>query len=1078
MDKKSGPAFVKGFSKLSLAACFSSLFLPQASSAADPRLVETQRNLQSIYQRIQQKYAAFEVEQAIQAQQLERQVADTEPSTIRHNIDDSSAISTWPAALPADDQSSRFSPGEELILSLTVNGTELTSIFATKTEQGLQVGLGDLTQILEFPIDVNLTDVTAEGWFFEENNRFSLGRLRDGRLEINLNRRQSHVAAEGYHIGDDLYIELNDFVEWFGLEYTLLEERLVLAMTSKRAFPSELRKSRQRQQIFSTGSSRSVLPLKESGYQVFSPPMLDIQISAQETEQVFSPPASDPDAAPRKNRSRSANYSVLASHDLAYLNAELFLAGNKDDSLNAAWLTLSRQSDAADLLGPLHATEYAFGDVVPVNAGLGMTQAMSRGLSFTNTPLTQLADNRRVNITGEIQVGWDIELYRNGVLLAQQFNVSDGRYEFNDIELEFGSNDFELLFYGPQGQIETRRESYLVDGNTVRGGEGTYRFSLVEVGESVFNMDPYTQDPTKRGVLASTVLDVGVTDWLALSLGSAIFEPKLGDVSQFYSVGANASLGRYGLLSARYLLDVDLHQSADFLYRTRLYNTSYNFGFRRTENLANPTVDGDYTDQITVQMSGSLLRNTRTPISYQNNWQRIESNDGHVRQQAHNILGLGTRLGYFTHNVSWEKGLTGSDYFSPSPITDNELVYGGLQYRKSVGRLHTRLFGNYSIRPEQEMDSYGGAFNISWTNNFNTELRYAQYTRADNYQLNLGLNWRRDAFTLSTNGGYNEDGSWFAGLSLRFSLGYEPLEGALYTSGRPIAQAGGASVRVFEDLNMNQRWDDGEPLIEGAKVRAVQAHRQATTNKAGVAVLSSVYNQTLTDIVVDESTLDGPFMITTIPGKAIKARRGYLERVEIPVVKAGELEGVVYLHDDAGEAGAAAYVGVNLINADNQIVASTRSEFDGYYLFTDVKPGHYQVKIDDAYLDRRQLKPTEKRVEFSSRGDVIEGVDFVLNPLEQAHGYVAAAGYFDTAEMLKLYYHLARQRAGQQFVQTPFYIRQPAQASQKGGFILGLAYFPGDQVPGSEAEKNAQQTCELLSQHQLRCDVQYHNFKY
>lgn len=1088
MGKKSGSATAKGFKELTLAACFTTIFLPQNSAAADPRLVDINRNLQSIHQRIRQKYAAHDTHLASLAAQAERQQAAAPADEVRHVFDVVAEEATNnrlpdvsltpPQHLIPATGDSRFAPGEELILSLTANDVELTSLFATKSQRSLQIGLGDLTQILEFPIELNLTQVAAEGWFFNEGNRFSLKQLEDGRLEVRASRKTFYVPVDDYLAEGDLYVELDDLAQWFDLGYQLHEERLVLALSSKQKFPVEMRKSRQRQQIADTGQKRSVLPIKDSSYKAFSPPMLDIQLGAQEANYVFPPSVSDPTAAPREVRSSSANYSVLASHDLAYLNAELFLAGNKDDSLNSAWLTLSRQSDAANLLGPLHATEYAFGDVVPVNAGLGMTQGISRGFSFNNTPLTQLADNRRVNITGEIQVGWDIELYRNGVLLMQQFNVSDGRYEFNDIDLEFGNNDFELLFYGPQGQIESRQETYIVDGNTVRSGEGIYRFSLVEVGESVFDMDIYSQDPSQRGLLGSTVLDLGLTDWLSVSVGSAIFEPKVGDIAQFYSLGANASLGQYGLFSARYLLDVDQRQSADFLYRTRFYDTSYNLGFRRTENITDTAPPDEYTDQITAQMSGRLFRNTRMPISYQNSWQRIERSNGLVTEQAQNSLGFGSRLGHFSHSLSWQKGMDTGIILNPTLPTNHEAVRGGLNYRKGFGRLHTRLFANYSIRPQQELDSYGGSLNVNWTNNFNSELRYSYVTLADTYQLNLGMNWRKDAFTLSTTGGYSENGAWYAGVGLRFSLGYEPLQGNVFTSGRPIAQSGGASVRVFEDLNMNQYYDEGEPLIEGARVRAVQAYREARTNEAGVAVLSSIHNQTLTDIIVDESTLDGPFMITATPGKAIRARKGYLEQVELPVVRAGELEGVVYQQAEDGESEVAPYVMLNLIDRQQKVAATTRSEFDGYYLFTDVKPGQYQLRVDEAYVDRRELKPSEQRVEFSSQGDVIEGVDFVLSPLDQATGYVAAAGYFDSAEMLKLYYHIVRRRAGQHFAQTPFYIRQPTQQGKKGGFILGLAYFPGEQTLGSNAEKSAQQTCAAMAQLQVRCDVQYHNFKY
>ena len=111
---------------------------------------------------------------------------------------------------------------------------------------------------------------------------------------------------------------------------------------------------------------------------------------------------------------------------------------------------------------------------------------------------------------------------------------------------------------------------------------------------------------------------------------------------------------------------------------------------------------------------------------------------------------------------------------------------------------------------------------------------------------------------------------------------------------------------------------------------------------------------------------------------------------------------------------------------------------------------------------------------FTSEGDVIAGVDFVLRPLDEAAGYVASAGKFQSPEMLKLYYHLLRKKLGTQFIQTPFYIKHP----NKGGYELGLAYFAGAPKTGSDAERKANQACTGLSKYKIQCEVQYQDFKY
>src|SRR5690606_12381186 len=174
---------------------------------------------------------------------------------------------------------------------------------------------------------------------------------------------------------------------------------------------------------------------------------------------------------------------------------------------------------------------------------------------------------------------------------------------------------------------------------------------------------------------------------------------------------------------------------------------------------------------------------------------------------------------------------------------------------------------------------------------------------------------------------------------------------------------GSVAVRVFEDTNMNGVFDADERPIENATVNAVQAYRQTKTNESGVAVISSLQNNSVTDIVVDESTLDDAFMIRAIPGVAIKARKGYVDTVDLPVVRAGEVEGVIYQKDKTGETVPAPYIMLNLVDKKDKVAASTRSEFDGYYLFTNVKPGTYHLAVDEDYIDRKGLKEAKKQLD-------------------------------------------------------------------------------------------------------------------
>ncbi len=1076
MSEKSRHPGAQHLKDIALTTCILTAFFPSSASPANTNLNQINSDLQAIYKRIQQKYAAADAQPNGPSKPA---TAPLPPPASQQQIDDPGFLGgeiadNLGSGGTAAATSSRFLPGEELILSTRVNGEELASLFAVTTPKGLRLGLGDFAQIVEFPIYVDPQKASADGWFFSEKNTFHLQRLEDGRLEVQANNKTYYVAPDDYELSDDFFIEQTDLAKWFGLSFKLDEGNLALDVSANNKFPVEVRLARrQKSNINHMAVSESVMPLQESGYTLFSPPMVDIQTSASHSKLVIPVTDTNGNTQEVASSQTNTNYSILASHDLAYLNSQLFINGNNYDALNTAWLTLSRQSDTGELLGPLGATGYEFGDIVPFNAGFGSTQGLGRGFKLSNTPLSQLADNRKVNISGPIQEGWDVELYRNGLLIDQRQAISGGRYDFNDVPLDYGPNDFQLIFYGPQGQMETKTESYIADSNTVSSGEGMYRFSLTEVGESVFNLDQFADDPSQQGLMATTILDYGITDWLAVTGGTSVFQPRAGDTQEFVTLGTNANMGSFGLFSANYLRDQDNQNSVDLNFRTRLLNTSYSLHGQRTQILDINTNQTQTTENLGASMSGRLFAKSMLPLSYQNSWQQTSFSDGRKNDYFQNSLAVGGAFGYINNSLAWQRGYS-DDLTMPEDLNSGDRVLGSLQYRKNFGHLNSRFFTNYSLKPTKELYAYGGAFNYNWSANFNSELRYTYSTASDLYQLNLGLNWRKEPFYITTNAAYNQNGTWTAGITLRFSLGYEPIERRIFTSDRPLAQSGAVAVRVFEDANMNGVFDNDERPIENAKVRAVQAFREEKTDKQGVAVLSSIYDNTTTDIIVDESTLDGPFMISAKPGVAIKARKGYIDKVDMPVVHAGELDGIIYQKNAAGESEPAAYIMLNLIDDKLQIAASTRSEYDGYYEFTNVKPGRYQLKVDENFTDRRSLKPGKKQLDFSSKGDLITGVDFVLRPLDEAHGYVAVAGHFDTATMLKLYYHILRRRLGGTFVQQPFYIKQP----NNGGYLLGMAYFPGPQAENSDAEKQTQDACAPLVLNKVTCEVQYQDFKY
>ncbi len=197
------------------------------------------------------------------------------------------------------------------------------------------------------------------------------------------------------------------------------------------------------------------------------------------------------------------------------------------------------------------------------------------------------------------------------------------------------------------------------------------------------------------------------------------------------------------------------------------------------------------------------------------------------------------------------------------------------------------------------------------------------------------------------------------GLNSLFSLGWEPQEDDLYIDRIRLAQNGVISVRVFQDLNLNGRYDQDEPPVVGAMVKGTQVYRRALTNNKGVAFLRGLPTYRTTDIELVVGSLEDPYWLPSHLGISITPRPGFVETLDIPVVTTGEIEGMVYQKDGRGGEKPVAYAPLVLLDEQGKIAQRGESEYDGFYLFMNVLPGKFRVEIDKQYIKEKKLYPLE-----------------------------------------------------------------------------------------------------------------------
>jgi hypothetical protein len=103
------------------------------------------------------------------------------------------------------------------------------------------------------------------------------------------------------------------------------------------------------------------------------------------------------------------------------------------------------------------------------------------------------------------------------------------------------------------------------------------------------------------------------------------------------------------------------------------------------------------------------------------------------------------------------------------------------------------------------------------------------------------------------------------------------------------------------------------------------------------------------------NSLPDPYMFPARAGVEVVPRPGRTHRSVFPVVAVSEVEGHAYFQ--GGDANrAVSNVQLQLVDAKSNVVASVRTEYDGYFFMERVAPGQYRIRIDPDQAAKLNIK--------------------------------------------------------------------------------------------------------------------------
>lgn len=853
-------------------------------------------------------------------------------------------------------------PDDEPLLLHGIAGKDRVNlrqdIYTVKRDGRLMISLGDFANAAELAISVDADKGTAAGWFIREDQRFSLDA---GKKEATIIGKTIPIPPEDIEVdGRDILVSAETLEKWFGLSFDYNFSDLALIIATAQPLPVE--ESWRRGQYHSSriySENKASLPQMATPYEMLSQPYVDATVGANWSRSPGSEPV------------KGAQWSSIISGDVLGFNAQTFASGSaRVPYLSTARFTLGQQDTEGNLLGPLHATSFQFGDVTSVSPPLIGGGAQEQGFIAGNRPL-YTSTQTTTEISGDALPGWDVELYRNDSRIDIRRVDKTGRYVFETVDLIVGDNDFKLLFYGPHGEIREEHRHIGVLPSQLSQQKGYYSASITRNNLTTWQREKPTGPGTGDINLAATY-EKGIGPLGTASLG----------IRRRSDQGEQRVFTQAGLAS--YFLDTffntDVGYDVQQKDNTAAFSARHNFGRQsallqytwasENYNVAAANTGGATKNTFRSSLSGPLFdkllfldrTNYTFSSTYSDYWNDI--------QQYGLSSGLSTRIGsnLLSAGFQYNRNIDENGAIQDSSNLDTAgrgFAFGGIW----------RLESSYELKPIMRLIKHNLEYSYDIGNNIDlaSQIEYKpdpSYTRGA-----LSVNWRLPKATVSPRIETDTLRNLQMGVDVHFGLGADPFSKRYDIYNAYMADAGGVAARVFLDKNGNGYFDKGDELMPEVMVKALQAHRSAISDESGVAFIPDLQKNHLTDIVVDPATFKDSYNISLFEGVSVSPHPGSVAKIEFPVVVAGEMDGQAGYSETENAQGK--NIEISLVAPDGTVEKSSVAAFDGYWSLSTIRPGiYYLVATPDEGSAPGYLLP--KTIAFDAMGSTYFGQNVAL----------------------------------------------------------------------------------------------------
>lgn len=869
--------------------------------------------------------------------------------------------------------------GEILLMEIAVNGDKglafAEPVLGLKQGEDILLSLYDFVNVAQFAINVKPDEKIAEGWFIREHRKFKL----DGHaMTISADDRTYPLAAGDVQFEDsDILVRGGVLAQVFMYQgkASLRYQRLSISTSDK--WPAIERLERLRRlkgDILPPPSA----PRLDDPYQWISIPSIDVSTVYEYSK--------DGEKDGRKTEAeKKRNHNIVMNGDFLKHSTRVVTSGDEEHPVQTASAILSRQSDENNLLGPLKAREYQFGDVSSVSVPGGVITGGGVGMRVTNKSPLMTTDDITI-LEGDIPPGWDAELYRGLQMVDSLSNVENGRYRFENVYLSAGENMFRVLKFGPMGEVQEEEIPIYSTPALLATNPNIYDVSVNLAETKLWTREP-SDDQDKYTPIVAGTWERRVGSESSVKAGLATAQAD-GQQKTYLHLGGATYIAET-VLNAGLSADVDGSVMGSIAARRRILEQEVRLAAEYTGADYGSISDAEIPSKygLDFNMRGGLPRIADFSLGNYSLLARYEEDETGTgtRQLGGNWA---YRMGQLAFNHSLRHNLNfygETDVISPitglpmPPRDDRESFRGVSSVMGTLWRTRWRASVNYDLDPAFDVTSYNLELNRHLVGDFSGRLVVSHKPEERFTEGEAQLKWNHEDFTLTPGIKYNTDRDLTAYVSANFSLAYDPYSSAVEMSYKKLSETGGISAFVFLDKDGDLVFSEGDEPIQDAVVSAIHSRRRASTDETGQAFIYEVPDNVLTDVALDETSLFDPYMVAASAGRSLLPRAGHTSRIELPVHNGGELDGNVYIAMQDGKDRSAKNLRVNLYHLDGRFAQSATVSFDGFYLFQKIHPGQYWLLVDsrDAQ-NQRFIRPLPQKLTFGYEGTIIYGHKIVL----------------------------------------------------------------------------------------------------